>query len=176
MLRKLLVLGAVAGAVCLLPSLASAQPQAGDWELTLVGSGVSSKKLNSASIAGTAGLGYFFTKNAEVAVRQGVSYQDLDHDLTQGDSTGGGTTWTGNTTVAADWHFDLDRWQPFVGVNIGMGYGDGKPTYNAGVEGGVKYYIHRHAFVFGQLAYEFDLKGKAGDGQFLYSLGIGTNW
>ncbi len=176
MLRKLLMLGAVTGAVALMPALASAQPQAGDWELTLVGSGVSNKELNGANFAATAGLGYFFTKNAEVAVRQGVSYIDADHDLVTADSTGGGTTWTGNTTAAFDWHFDLDRWQPFLGINAGVGYGDGKPTWNAGLEGGVKYYVHRHAFVFGQVAYEFDLKGKFGDGQFLYSLGIGTNW
>jgi hypothetical protein len=168
-------LGAVTGAVCLMPALASAQPQAGDWELTLVGSGTGNKELTGANLNASAGLGYFFTKNAEVAVRQSIGYADLDHDI-NGDSTGGGTNWVGNTTVAFDWHFDLDRWQPFLGINAGVGYGEGKPTYNAGLEGGVKYYVHRHAFVFGQVAYEFDLKGKFGDGSFLYSAGIGTNW
>jgi hypothetical protein len=169
-------LGAASGALCLLPAMASAQPQAGDWELTLVGSGISSKKLNAATMAGTAGIGYFFTKNAEVALRQSIGYVDADHTLTNGDRAAGGTTWTGASYGAFDWHFDLDQWQPFLGVNVGASYGTGKPVWNAGLEGGVKYYLHRHAFVFGQVAYEFDLQGKAGDGQVLYSLGIGTNW
>lgn len=165
MLRKLLVLGAASGALCLLPAMASAQPQAGDWELTLVGSGTANKDLNQASIGATAGVGYFFTKNAEVQVRQGIGYTDYNF----------GTQWSGSTYGAFDWHFDLDRWQPFIGANIGAGYGTGKPDWNAGLEGGVKYYVHRHAFVFGQAAYEFSLEDSDNSG-FIFSLGIGTNW
>lgn len=165
MLRKLLVLGAASGAMCLLPALASAQPQAGDWELTLVGSGSSNKSVNKGSFDVTAGLGYFLTKNAEVQIRQGVGYADA----------GVGTVWTGSTYGAFDWHFDLDQWQPFVGANIGAGYGTGEPDWNAGLEGGVKFYVHRHAFIFGQAAYEFDLKDSDNSG-FLFSVGIGTNW
>jgi hypothetical protein len=172
MLRKLIVLGVVG----LLPALAFAQPQAGDWELTLNGSGTGNKDLSAANIGAGIGVGYFFTKSAEVGVRQNISYSDIDHD-NQGDRTGGGTAWNGETRAFFDWHFDLDRFQPFVGVNGGYAYGDTtRDTWIAGLEGGLKYYIHRNAFLFGTVEYQFDLRGEFGDGNFVYNLGIGVNF
>lgn len=172
MLRKLIVLGVVG----LLPALAFAQPQAGDWELTLNGAGTGNKELSAASLGAGAGVGYFFTKNAEVGIRQAISYSDYDHD-NDGHRTGGGTSWDGGTSVFGDWHFDLDRWQPFAGVSLGYVYGDStNDTWIAGLEGGVKYYLHRNAFLYGSVEYQFDLRGAFGDGQFVYNLGIGVNF
>ncbi len=172
MLRKLIVLGVVG----LLPALAFAQPQAGNWELTLQGSGSGNKELSAANLGAAAGVGYFFTKNAEVGIRQGISYSDFDHDA-KGHRTGGGTSWDGSTAVFGDWHFDLDRWQPFAGVSLGYVYGDSTDdTWIAGLEGGVKYYLQRAAFIYATVAYQFDLNEAFGDGQFVYGLGIGVNF
>ncbi len=173
MLRNFVVLGVVG----LLPALAFAQPQANDWELTLNGTGTNNKQFNAASAGVGVGIGYFLTQNAEVAVRQSVNYLDADHDALGKKIEGGKTMWNGATRVALDWHFDLDRFQPFLGVNGGYVYGDGvKDTWIAGLEGGLKYYVHRNAFIFGLAEYQFDLRGKFGDGQMVYNLGIGTNW
>ncbi|HEY8667848.1 MAG TPA: hypothetical protein VIL86_14365 [Tepidisphaeraceae bacterium] len=165
MLRKLVVLG-----VLVVPALAFAQPKAGQFELTLSGVGSNDKEFRSGSAGVNLGLGYFATQNAEISIRQSVSYSDSDQ-------SGGGTSWDGSTRVAFDWHFDLDRWQPFLGISGGYKYGDNtRDTWIAGLEGGVKYYVHSNTFIYGIAEYQFDLRGRFGDGAFVYGLGIGTNW
>lgn len=177
MLRKLFALPVLGlAAVAFMPSAAMAQEygfDAGNWELTLSGSGQNDRDFNSTSFGVDASLGYFFTDNIEVAVRQNVTYTDV--------GTGNGSAWNGATDLAADWHFDLGRWQPFIGANIGYAYGDStNDTWEAGPEAGVKYFITQSTFVQLLAEYEFFFKsGDAGsdslsDGAFFYSLGLGV--
>src|SRR5688500_5037231 len=116
----------------LLPAAASAQSDdfpgldAGTWEFTLSGSGANNQDFDSGSAGVQASLGYFIFDQFEILGRQTVNYSDTD-------STGGGTSITATSAVAIDYHFDLDRFQPFVGAAIGYSYG--KDTNDTGFAG-----------------------------------------
>ena len=170
MLRKAFVIALLG----LFPAIAQAQFEQGDWELTLSGSGGSDKDFDSTSLAVQGSLGYFFTDNIEVALRQAAGYASVD---------GGDDLFTGSTRVAADFHFDLDRWQPFVGGNIGYVYGDGvNDTFEAAPEAGVKYFVNSTTFIFALIEYQFFFENSDeaddafDDGQWVYSLGLGFRW
>ena len=171
MLRKLMVVAALA----LLPAaVAQAQFQAGDYSLSLSGNGSNGPDFNGATFGVNADIGYFLTKEWEVSLRQSVDYNDIG---VQGGNLAFGTT------IGVDYHFDMGRWQPYVGANIGYRYGDVNNTFVAGPEGGVKYFVNSTTFVQFNVNYQFffdnntDSAGDAfSDGQFLYSLGIGFRW
>lgn len=169
MLRKLMVVAALA----LLPAAAAnAQFQAGDWELTLGGSGQNGPDFDGTTFNVNGSIGYFYTKNLEIAVRQGVGYTDIGVD---------GSNWTGSTRVALDWHFDLGRWQPYVGGNIGYVYGE-VDTWAAAPEAGVKFFVNSTTFIQLGVEYQFffddadDADDAFSDGQFVYGLNIGFRW
>jgi hypothetical protein len=162
------------------PSLALAQvreprpagvfgPVAGDLEVTFGASGVSDRKVKNTAFAVGGSLGYFLTDEFEIALRQNINVADI-----------GETVVNAATRVALDYHFNLQRLRPFVGVNIGGVYGDGvRDTGAMGFEGGLKYFVHERTFLYGMAEYQwlFRSASGAGDnfrhGQFLYSLGIG---
>jgi len=158
----------------LMPAAAMAQFDAGDWELTLSGSGNSSNEFDNNVIGIDGSIGYFLTDNIEVALRQGIDIADVEDS---DDNFGG------STRVAADWHFDLDRFQPFVGANIGYLYGDlVHDTFIASPEGGLKWFANSTTFIFGMVEYQFffddsdDVDDAFDDGQWVYTLGIGFKW
>ncbi len=170
MLRKCVWVPVVC--LALLPAVANAQFQEGDWELTLTGSGLSDNDFDATTLAANASLGYFFSDQIEVGVRQGIGF-----------SENGDSTFTGATSVFGDFHFDLDRWQPFIGANIGYIYGDNvEETFVAGPEGGIKYFVNNTTFIFGSVQYQFffedddDAEDNFDDGQWVYGLGIGFRW
>lgn len=165
MLRKF----ALAAVIGFLPALAFAQPQAGNWELTLNGGGSNNKGFTAGSFNVGGGLGFYALKEVELSLRQTVSYADFNS----------GTTIAAGTRVAADYHFDLGQWQPFIGANIGCNYGEHvKNTWQAAPEAGLKFYVNKSTFVYGQAEYQFFFASNSGSngfdkGQFVYSLGIG---
>lgn len=165
MLRKFLFVGVVA----LLPSLAMAVPQAGDWELALNGSGSSTNDFDSNAVGAAGQVGYYFQDQMEVYVRQSMSWADVQ---------GSDSVWNGSTRVGLDYHFDLgDQWRPFIGANVGYAYGDlVDDSFIASLEGGVKYYVNASTFIFGQVEYQFLVEESFGDGSFVYGLGIGFNF
>lgn len=170
MLRNLFV----AAVFVLLPAAAaSAQFQQGDWELTLSGQGRHGPDVNGVDAGINASLGYFITKELELGVRQSVSYAD---------DTGAGSAWVGTTRLALDYHFDLGRWQPYVGANLGYQYGDVHNSFEAAPEAGVKFFVNSTTFIQLGVEYQFffDRDSNAGnafsDGQFVYGLGIGFKW
>lgn len=173
MLRKLMVVAALA----LLPAAAAnAQFQAGDWELTLSGQGSNGPDFDGTQFGVNGSLGYFLTKELELGVRQTIAYSDLT-------SAGGGSAWNGSTRVAVDYHFDMGRWQPYVGANVGYVYGDAvTDSWLAGPEAGVKFFVNSTTFINLGVEYQFffdegsDASEAFSDGQFLYSLGIGFRW
>jgi hypothetical protein len=168
MFRKILLVALLG----LVPSIAMAQPEAGNWELTLTGQGSNDNDFDSGDFGINVSLGHFLTKELEVAVRQGVSYSDGFDD--------GEDNLNGSTVIALDYHFDLGQWQPFVGILGGGVYGDGtNDTFLAGAEAGVKYFVNKTTFIFGTARYEFffddgdEFDDAADDGRFVYGLGIG---
>ena len=163
MLRKLYLVPVLA--LLALPALASAQFEAGNWEMRLSGSGSNDQDFWTFDINVNLGLGYFMTKEAEIGVRQGLIYAD------------GGSSWAGQTVAFADYHFDMDRWQPYVGANIGYTYGDNvSDAWIAGPEIGVKYFVNSTTFIDVNGAYEFNLEEGLDNGGFIYGLGIGFKW
>jgi hypothetical protein len=155
------------------PASGTFGPQIGDWELTLGGSGASAHdfKGGRGEVAGS--LGYYLTPHWQVSVRQGIGFSDVFEN----------SSWSGATRLALDYHFDLDRWRPFVGVNFGGIYGDGvTDTFASGLEAGIKYYVQPRTFIMGMLEWQWLFKSArdAGDafddGQFIYTLAIGFNF
>ncbi len=146
----------------------------GDKDLTLTGSGASSKDFDSTTFSIEGYFGYFFTNNIEGMIRQGVGYADVP---------GADNNWNASTRVAADYHFDLGHWWPFVGVNLGYIYGDQvNDTWVAGPEGGVKYFVNETTYILGLVEYEFffdssdNIDDAFDDGRFVYIVGVGFRW
>ena len=147
-------------------------PEAGDWEFTLGGSGTSDKDFDNGGFSLGGSIGYFLTENWEIALRQSASFADF-----------GESSWNGSTRVALDYHFDFDRIQPYVGVNIGGFYGDDvDSTGAAGPEAGIKWYVKPETFIFVNCEYQFlfetadEIAHAFDDGVFLYGIGIGFNF
>lgn len=168
MLRK----GIVIAALCLLPAVAQAQAR-GPWEITLGGSGANGSRFNGFTGAINGSVGYFFSDNLEVSVRQSLDYTDV----------GVPKQLNGSTRVAVDLHFplgDAGQFQPFVGVNIGYVYGDSvNDTWEGAPEGGIKWFVNNTTFIYGSIEYQifFDRHSSTSqnfsDGQFVYGVGIG---
>ena len=164
--------------LALLPA-ASAQAQqyfeAGTFELTLSGSGSSNEDVDAGSFGIGASFGYFPVDQLEVLVRQTLNYNDANL---------GGTSVNATTAVAVDYHFDLDRFQPFVGAAVGYFYGDSDvdETFFGGPEAGLKYFVKDDTFIYGLASYQFffddfdDADEVFDDGSFVYQVGIGFTW
>jgi hypothetical protein len=169
MWRYAIVLSAVA--LFMLPATSQAQFKQGDWELTLGGSGANGPDLDGVSFGVNGSVGYFFTDQLELSLRQVIGYTDVNVE----------SSWNGSSRVALDFHFDLGRWQPFVGGNIGYVYGESvNDTWEAAPEAGVKYFMNSTTFVFLMAEYQFffdsgdDISDSFSDGQFVYTLGLGV--
>jgi hypothetical protein len=163
MLRKLYLVPVLA--LLALPALSYAQFEAGNWEMRLSGQGTNDQDFRTYDLNVNLGLGYFFTKELEIGVRQGLTMTD------------GGSSWSADTRGFVDYHFDLDRWQPYVGANAGYAYGANvSDAWLAGPEVGVKYFVNATTFIDVNAAYEFNLEEGLDDGAFFYGLGIGFKW
>ncbi len=162
------------GVLCLiLPTITLAQGfSPGDKEVLLNGAGVSDKNFDNSVFSVQGSFGYFFMKNIEAALRQSLSVSDVETS---------GSSWAASTRGALDYHFDLGRFWPFVGGNIGFNYGDDVPdTWTAGLEGGLKFFVNSTTFILGMLEYQWFLDSDEddgfSDGQWIYSVGIGFRW
>ena len=167
MLRKFYLVPVLA--MLALPALAQAQFEAGNWELKLAGQGTNDQDFDGGAVGLTGSLGYFFSKEMEVGVRQGLTWSDA--------TGGGGSAWTGDTRVFLDYHFDMDRWQPYIGAFFGYIYGDvAEESWIGGPEVGVKYFVNSTTFIDVNAAYAFNLEEGLDEGGFFYQLGIGFRW
>ena len=172
MLKKWTLLLVVAAGL-VLPSLALAQPEAGNWELTLAGRGSNDDNFDDGNFLIGAKVGYFYTKEVEVFLRQDINTIFED-----------GGQWAMFTGIGVDYHFDLDAWQPFVGALVGYFYGDEEITSDTGVIGpevGVKYFVNNTTFIYGELGWVFffedaDEGTDEDDSRWTYSFGIGFQW
>jgi hypothetical protein len=161
--------------LCLvLPAAAFAQGfTQGDKVLQLNAAGVSENDFDSTIFSIAGDLGYFFTPNVEGSLRQGFSFSDIQ---------GQGSSWNASTRGAADYYFDMGRYWPFVGANIGYIYGHNvSDSWEAGLEGGLKYFVNNTTFIAGMIEYQWFLSGSDNtigfsDGQWVYTIGIGFKW
>lgn len=161
-----------------IPALAVAQDQwgfsQGDWAVGLQGSGSSDNDVDNTTLSIEASVGYFLSNSLEAGIRQGIGYADIQD---------GSDIWNGSTRGYLDYNFDLNRWRPFLGVNLGYLYGDNvNETWIAGPEGGLKYFLAPEAFLLALVEYNFtfDDADQADDafddGRFVYSLGFGIRF
>ena len=165
MLRKFVLVALFA--MFLVPAAAQAQFDEGDWEMFVAGSGASDSGFDNTSLSATVSIGYFFNDNLEAGVRQGISFVDTD---------AGGSDFAATTAGFVDFHFDLDRWQPFVGAFIGYAYGDGvDDDGNYGPEGGVKYFVNSTTFIAATVQYVLPFDSD-NDEFWQYSLAVGWKW
>ena len=148
-------------------------PAKGDREFTLSGAGTSNKDFDRGSLGLAASFGWYLTDNWEVAIRQGVNYAKLTND----------NMWNGSTRVAADYHWDLGKWRPLVGLQIGGIYGDGvQDSGIAGPEVGIKYYAKPDTFVYFQEEYQVffkqakEINDNFDKGAFVHTFGVGFNF
>jgi len=162
------------GVLCLiLPTTTLAQGfTQGDKELLLNGAGVSDNDFDNTLFSVEGSLGYFLTRNIEVGLRQSLSFSEIED---------AGSAWNASTRGALDYHFDLGRWWPFIGANIGYIYGDDvAETWEAGLEGGLKFFVNNTTFVLGRVEYQWFLEDDDDDGfddgQWVYVVGIGFRW
>lgn len=147
-------------------------PNAGDWEFTLSGSGGNDEDFNKGSFGAALSVGHFFSDGLEVGARHNMSFFDSE----QSDATFAATT-----RAFVDYHLDLGRIQPFLGVNLGVRYGNGDvdETGTAAPEVGVKFFALENTFLIGMMEYQFffedvnDADDNASDGEFVYTVGIG---
>ena len=165
MLRKLVLVALFA--MFLAPAAAKAQFDEGDWEMFVAGSGVSDSGFDNTNLSATLSLGYFFNDNLEAGVRQGFVFVDTESS---------GSNFAGTTAAFVDYHFDLDRWQPFVGAFIGYQYGDGVDDDGQyGPEGGVKYFVNSTTFIAATVQYVLPFDSD-NDEFWQYSLAVGWKW
>lgn len=180
-MRKLLLLAAL---VCLPSTSALAQterydgdedlygPEQGDVEVTLSAAGSNDNDFDAGAFALSGSIGWFLTEGFELGGR---------HNMTFFDSEDTDSTYLATTRAFADYHFDLDRLQPFLGLNIGYRYGDSgiDETGSVAPEAGLKLFALEDTFLFGMAEYQIffedvdDADNNADDGQFVYSVGIG---
>jgi len=165
MLRKFLFLVPVV-ALLALPAASQAQFEAGNWTLELSGSGSNDQDFDGGEAGVDGELGYMVSKEVQVGIRQGANWSDF-----------GGSNWNGDTRAFGDYHFDMDRWQPYVGGFIGFVYGDfTDDTWIAGPEVGVKYFVNATTYIDVSAAYAFNLEESIDEGSYIYGLGLGFRW
>lgn len=168
---------ATLAAVMAMPAFAanamSYGPSAGSREFTLAGTGTSNNDLDNSTIGLSGSYGWYLGPNTAVNLRQSWSYADVPGD----------NTWLASTRVGVDYHFGQGRLRPFVGLNIGLVYGDDVDTTGiAGPELGLKYYVKPETFVYAQSEYQFffedsdEFESNYDDGSFVHSVGVGFNF
>jgi hypothetical protein len=160
--------------LCLvLPVAAFAQGfNQGDKEVLLNAAGVSENDFDNNVFSIEGSFGYFLTKNIEGAIRQSLNFVSTENV---------GSSWNANTRGALDYHFDMGRFWPFVGANLGYIYGDDvSDSWTVGIEGGVKFFVNATTFIAGRVEYDWLLNSSDdssfSDATWVYVIGIGFRW
>ncbi len=181
MTAKQMKMAGMALSVMLLGAMAQAQEggrlQKGDRTFMLGGSGSSNRDFAANFDAHVAslelGLSWFIADNVAFTVRQGVSFAKI----------AGTSDWNGSSRLGLDFFLDLDRFQPFVGAEAGLLYGETvKSQFVAGPNAGVLFFMNDTTFFNLGVVYQFlfenadEVSGVYNDGRFVYALGMGVKW
>jgi len=145
----------------------------GGVEFAFAGSGSSDKDFDGTQLSFDGSVGVFLNPMVEIGLRQSATYAT---------SNNADDFWSATTRGFLDLQFNLGRFAPFVGANIGYVYGDVNDTFAAAPEAGVKLYLGDSAdtFIFGRVEYQFffddaeEADDSFDDGQFIYSIGVGV--
>lgn len=149
------------------PYTADPGPSAGDWEATLTGSGLSDYKFKDNSLGVTGSIGYYYTDNWLFSVKQSLANQ----------AQGNSNLINARTVFQGAYQFDMGKWQPYVGMNVGAYYGAGvSDDASFGPEVGLKYYVNESTFLYGNMAYEVPFDNCCKGGIVPYAIGVGFNF
>jgi hypothetical protein len=139
MIRPLHLLAGLA-AVTSVASSATAVPLENLREFRLSGSGSNDTDFAQGGFNVDATVGYHFTDQLEVSLRQSFGYSDF-----------GESSWSGGTRVGGYFNFNFDKDQrviPDAGVTVGYLYGDAlADTFAAGPEVGLKWFVNDTTFL-----------------------------
>lgn len=171
----LLVVTATAFAQTTVNTAVMADRVAGDREFTLGGSGASNTDFDDSLGGATFSYGWYSTPTQMWVIRQSINYSNPSF---------GGQSWNGATRLGFDQHFAASGpVRPFVGVTLGGVYGDRvSDSFSAGIEAGLKYYVHSRTFIYAVAEYAWlfndadDLDDTFEDGQINWSVGVGFNF
>lgn len=146
----------------------------GPYEFTIGGSGSADGQLDDSSGGLDFSVGKYTSDAWMWSLRQTVNFVNPEDS---------GSAWNGSTRIAGDYHFGTSQWRPLLGANVGYIYGDNvNDSWAAGIEGGVKYYVHDRTFIYGRLEYAWlfddtdDVDDTFDDGRFVWSVGVGFNF
>jgi hypothetical protein len=149
------------------PYNADPGPRAGTREATLTGSGLSDDDFDNSDFGVTGSYGYYFSKNLLMTFKQGLQLGS-ENDSTIVD---------GRSVLQGAYQWDFDKWQPYLGMNVGGIYGAGvNDEVIFGPEAGIKYFVNESTFLFGNIAYEMPIDECCNDGIVPYSVGIGFDF
>lgn len=146
--------------------------QAGPFELELGGSGANNSSFRTGDFTLNGAFGVFLLPPVlELSARDGVSYADSPHTKPAWDNTVDG---------ALDLNIPIDRFEPYIGGNIGYVCGTGvHSTGEAAPEVGLKIFFTKSVFVFGQMEYDFFFNSTGStfnNGEFVYTVGLGLRF
>jgi len=150
-------------------------PEQGDIELTLGANGLNDNEFDNGQFSLATSLGAFLTDGFELGARHSMNFFDSDDAP---------STFTATTRGFADYHFDFDEFQPFVGANAGIRWGGSNvdETGTFAPEAGIKYFATENVFILGLAEYQWffkdvdDADDSADDGQFVYTVGLGMTF
>jgi hypothetical protein len=170
--QEVFMLGKIVAFAALLiaPTLIYADNLAGDagpLELTVNAAGASNRELSAGGFTLNGSIGFFVLPLLELSVRDGVTYDDSN----------AGSTWDNTVRGAVDFALPLDRFEPYIGANVGY-FASNKLSSSpeAAPEVGLKFFVTKSVFVYGQAEYDFLWRGNANNfngGSFNYALGLG---
>ena len=151
-------------AVLLAPAVSHAQFKQGDWDWSVSGSGSNDKDFRTYNYQISSQYGYFITDQLELGLRPSALVSD------------GGSDHLYLLNAFGDYHFDLGKWAPFVGGNVGYQFGSriAEDGWIAGPEVGVKYFVSSSTYVQFIAQYEWNLNVGVNSGAFFYGLGLGV--
>jgi len=157
-------------ALVALPGLAFGQNMANDggpFEVTVNASGSNNREFTTGAVNVGGSVGFLPLPFLEVAVRDGFSYAD----------PGTGYTWNNTVQGAIDFEIPLDRFEPYVGANVGyFATHNNGSSPEAAPEAGLKFFFTKNVFIYGQVEYDFYWR-KTGNtfnnGSFDYIAGLG---
>lgn len=161
----------------LLAPVSFAQPDSGDREFSLAGTGTSDKDFDNSSFGISGDLGWYTSPHMVWGIRQSVAFADVSgQDLSD-------DFWNGSTRGYLDYHFGSGNARPFVGGSLGAVYGDGVNDGGfAGLEFGLKYYVLDTTYILGRAEYQFffdsgdEAEDAFDDGAWAYVFGVGFNF
>lgn len=143
------------------------------WSLTI--SGVGNTAVNGGATAFGTDVGVSYAgafglpAQLDTGLRQGIYYVNN----TTGDTIGG------RTALFGDWNVQLyKKLYAFAGAEVASQYGFGKTKWTAGPEVGVKYFVKKDVYLYGQVNYNFQLNDRKGSDldNLSYGLGLGLRF